>query len=61
MCPDPVTCAQNCALDGGDYEGTYGITTDGTTLSLKFVTHGPESPSANIGSRSYLLDPSGDK
>ena len=23
-CPDGVTCAQNCALNGADYEGTYG-------------------------------------
>ena len=21
LCPDPVTCAQNCALDGADYAG----------------------------------------
>ena len=21
LCPDPVTCAQNCALDGADYSG----------------------------------------
>jgi cellulose 1,4-beta-cellobiosidase len=53
LCPDPVTCATNCALDGADYSGTYGITTSGNTLDLKFVTHGPYS--VNIGSRTYLL------
>ncbi|KAJ6584925.1 cellulase [Mycena capillaripes] len=49
LCPDPVTCAANCALDGADYAGTYGITTSGNALTLKFVT------GANIGSRVYLM------
>lgn len=53
LCPDPVTCAQNCAIDGADYQGTYGVTSTGTALSLGFVTHGPYS--TNIGSRLYLL------
>jgi len=54
LCPDPVTCAQNCALDGADYQGTYGITVSGTELALKFVTHGPYS--TNIGSRVYYME-----
>ncbi|OBZ73447.1 Exoglucanase 1 [Grifola frondosa] len=49
LCPDPVTCAQNCALDGADYAGTYGITSSGSALTLKFVT------GANVGSRVYLM------
>ncbi|KAJ7880181.1 major cellobiohydrolase [Mycena leptocephala] len=49
LCPDPTTCAANCALDGADYAGTYGITSSGTALTLKFVT------AANIGSRVYLM------
>jgi cellulose 1,4-beta-cellobiosidase len=53
LCPDPATCTKNCALDGADYPGTYGITTQGNALNLKFVTHGPYS--TNIGSRLYLL------
>jgi len=53
ICPDPVTCAKACALDGADYPGTYGITASGSSLTLKFVTHGPYS--TNIGSRVYLL------
>jgi len=53
LCPDPVTCASKCALDGADYTGTYGITSTGNALTLKFVTVGPYS--TNIGSRSYLL------
>ena len=23
LCPDPDTCARNCALDGADYAGTH--------------------------------------
>ncbi|KAJ7485859.1 cellulase [Mycena latifolia] len=49
LCPDPTTCAANCALDGADYTGTYGITTTGNSLKLNFVT------AANIGSRVYLM------
>ncbi|EEB92029.1 hypothetical protein MPER_09517, partial [Moniliophthora perniciosa FA553] len=56
LCPDAATCAQNCALDGADYSGTYGITTSGDELSLRFVTNGPYS--TNIGSRVYLMDES---
>lgn len=53
LCPDPVTCATKCAIDGADYQGTYGISSSGNTLKLGFVTHGPYS--TNIGSRVYLL------
>ena len=54
LCPDDRTCAQNCALDGADYQGTYGVISSGSSLRLNFVTHGPYS--VNIGSRLYLLD-----
>eukprot|EP00462_Mataza_sp_D1_P022070 CAMPEP_0175126806 /NCGR_PEP_ID=MMETSP0087-20121206/4056_1 /TAXON_ID=136419 /ORGANISM="Unknown Unknown, Strain D1" /LENGTH=481 /DNA_ID=CAMNT_0016408755 /DNA_START=58 /DNA_END=1500 /DNA_ORIENTATION=- len=54
LCPDGKTCAANCALDGADYEGTYGIQSDGTTLNLKFVTNGAYSK--NVGSRTYYMD-----
>ncbi|KIP07351.1 carbohydrate-binding module family 1 protein [Phlebiopsis gigantea 11061_1 CR5-6] len=49
LCPDGVTCAANCALDGADYSGTYGITSTGTSLKLDFVT------GSNVGSRVYLM------
>ncbi|KAI0261229.1 cellobiohydrolase [Gloeopeniophorella convolvens] len=52
LCPDAQTCAQNCALDGADYTGTYGITTTGNALTLKFVTKGANT---NVGSRVYLM------
>ncbi|KAI0316201.1 cellobiohydrolaseI [Amylostereum chailletii] len=53
LCPDPSTCATNCAVDGADYTGTYGITTSSNELTLKFVTDGPFS--TNIGSRVFLM------
>ncbi|PBK99673.1 concanavalin A-like lectin/glucanase [Armillaria gallica] len=59
ICPDPIACASNCALDGVDYAGTYGITTSSDALTSKFVTQGPSS--TNIGSRVYLLDSIGSK
>jgi len=49
LCPDDVTCAANCALDGADYTGTYGVTAAGSSIKLDFVT-GP-----NVGSRLYLM------
>ena len=54
LCPDGVICAKNCALDGADYQGTYGVTTSGSSIKLNFVTHGPYS--TNIGSRLFLLE-----
>jgi cellulose 1,4-beta-cellobiosidase len=53
-CASGSACAKNCAIDGADYSGTYGITTSGNALSLKFVTKG--SYSTNIGSRTYLME-----
>jgi cellulose 1,4-beta-cellobiosidase len=52
LCPDGATCAKNCALDGADYQGTYGVSASGSALTLKFVT---TSSQKNIGSRLYLM------
>lgn len=49
LCPDADTCAKNCAVDGAAYSSTYGITTTGNALTLKFVT------GSNVGSRVYLM------
>ncbi|KAJ7289779.1 cellobiohydrolase I-II [Mycena rebaudengoi] len=54
LCPNGKTCAANCAVDGADYAATYGITTSGNALTMKFVT-GYQQP--NIGSRVYLMAP----
>ncbi|KAI0129515.1 glycoside hydrolase [Xylariales sp. AK1849] len=53
ICSDATSCSTNCALDGADYSGTYGASTSGDALTLKFVTKG--SYSTNIGSRMYLM------
>ena len=56
LCPDPVSCAKNCAIDGvdaKDLKGTYGVTSTGDKLRLNFVTQGQYSK--NIGSRMYMM------
>jgi len=53
VCGDNASCATNCALDGADYTGTYGITTSGNALTLKFIQ--PNNNGKNIGSRVYLM------
>ncbi|RDW57293.1 glucanase-4 [Coleophoma crateriformis] len=50
LCPDAATCTTNCAVDGADYSGTYGITSSNDSLTLAFVT------GSNVGSRTYLMD-----
>lgn len=50
ICSSVDTCTADCALDGADYSGTYGITTSGNALTLKFVT------GSNVGSRTYLMN-----
>lgn len=55
LCPDGKTCAQNCAIDGADYEATYGITTpESGALKLSFVKENDNGK--NVGSRLYLLE-----
>jgi len=54
LCPDDVTCAANCALEGADYQATYGAVASGNSLQLTFVTKGTYA--TNVGSRLYLMD-----
>jgi cellulose 1,4-beta-cellobiosidase len=53
LCADNESCATNCALEGGDYAGTYGINVSGNSNKLTFVTEGDYA--TNIGSRTYLM------
>lgn len=53
VCADPAKCAEGCALEGAEYGPNYGITTKGSSVSLKFVTKGKYS--TNVGSRVYLM------
>ncbi|KAF4781587.1 glycosyl hydrolase family 7 [Colletotrichum scovillei] len=48
-----AACATKCCVDGADYPGTYGITSSGNELNLKFVT--THAYGKNIGSRSFVL------
>jgi cellulose 1,4-beta-cellobiosidase len=55
-CPDPVSCSKNCALEGISKEqwlGTYGISTQGNVLTLRYVTQ--HTYGTNVGSRVYLM------
>ncbi|CAI5714251.1 unnamed protein product [Peronospora destructor] len=59
LCSSPEACDQNCALEGADYQGTYGITTSADELQLKLVTQ--THFGTNMGSRVYLLRAEGSK
>ncbi|KIH93361.1 hypothetical protein SPBR_04211 [Sporothrix brasiliensis 5110] len=52
-CADATSCASQCVVDGADYTKTYGASTSGGALTLKFVTKGDYA--TNIGSRMYLM------
>jgi len=52
-CPDNEACAKNCAIEGVKYQETYGISTSGNELTLKFVTK--HQYGTNVGSRVYLM------
>jgi hypothetical protein len=52
FCPNDTACAVNCAVEGANYQSTYGVTTSGNSLKIDFVT---ESTQANIGSRLFLM------
>ena len=45
LCPDPTTCAKTCALEGANYQGTYGISTSGNALTLDLGKNDPYKPS----------------
>lgn len=53
-CSSAEDCATNCALEGADYEGTYGISTSGDALTLKFTQ--TDDYGTNVGSRVYLMN-----
>ena len=63
LCPDPTTCAQNCALDAGgvaEYQEDYGVSVqEKSSLKLSFVTK--QQYGTNVGSRLFLLGESSQK
>jgi len=52
VCSNNADCAAKCALEGADYSGTYGISTSGNSLTLKFSQI---TAAKNYGSRVFLL------
>lgn len=52
-CPDDDTCTEKCAVEGADYSGTYGVTTSGNAVTMKF--RNDHAYGTNIGSRLYLM------
>lgn len=53
VCTSGAACAKSCVVDGANYQQTYGISSSGNALTLKFVTKGGEN--TNVGSRVYLM------
>ncbi|KAI2780600.1 glycoside hydrolase family 7 protein [Daldinia loculata] len=54
QCSTADDCATKCALEGADYSKTYGASTSGDALTLKFLTK--HEYGTNIGSRFYLMN-----
>merc|ERR1719346_186490 len=58
QCPDPKSCAENCALEAvtaEQYKSTYGVSAIKGGLKLGFMT------GQNAGSRLYLTEHDGEK
>lgn len=53
-CSSAEDCATNCAVEGADYQATYGITSSGDALTLKFTQE--DDYGTNVGSRVYLMN-----
>ncbi|KAK4148445.1 glycoside hydrolase [Chaetomidium leptoderma] len=53
-CSSATDCASKCQLEGAKYDETYGASTSGDALSLKFLTK--HEYGTNIGSRFYLMN-----
>ncbi|KAI1480095.1 glycoside hydrolase family 7 protein [Daldinia sp. EC12] len=54
QCSSAEDCATKCAIEGADYSKTYGASTSGDALTLKFLTK--HEYGTNIGSRFYLMN-----
>ncbi|KAI6091291.1 glycoside hydrolase family 7 protein [Hypoxylon rubiginosum] len=53
-CSSATDCASKCAVEGAEYGKTYGASTSGDALTLKFLTK--HDYGTNIGSRFYLMN-----
>ncbi|KAF9889476.1 hypothetical protein FE257_007379 [Aspergillus nanangensis] len=55
ICPDPVTCAQNCVVEAANYTHS-GVSTAGDTLTLQQYVHENGQPQP-ASPRVFLLGP----
>ena len=56
FCPDPKTCAANCALDAGgapEYKSTYGVTSAAGKVTIDFEEQ--SASGKNVGARLFLM------
>ena len=56
ICSTNADCAKKCAVEGVNYSATYGVTTSGNAMTLKFATE--HEYGTNVGSRMYLMNAS---
>lgn len=54
LCPDEATCAQNCVVEGANYEGA-GVLTSGSSMTMSQYINSSTGIS-NASPRVYLLD-----
>lgn len=52
-CSSNEDCAKNCEVEGAKYQATYGASTSGDALTLKFTQQ--NASGRNVGSRIYLM------
>ncbi|KAK3897070.1 glycoside hydrolase, partial [Staphylotrichum tortipilum] len=54
LCPDSATCAKNCVIEGADYTAS-GVTTSGSTLTMRQYMKGSNGQYSSVSPRLYLL------
>lgn len=55
LCPDQAACGKNCVVEGADY-GNNGISTSGSSLTLRQFVKGSDGKTNSVSPRVYLLD-----
>lgn len=54
LCPDGVSCAENCAVEGVDYSG-YGIAVEGDAVTMRLFLRNEDNSTKLASPRAYLL------
>jgi cellulase len=54
LCPDQTTCSKNCVIEGADYAAA-GVTTSGSTLTMRQYMKGSNGVTSSVSPRIYLL------